>query len=106
MAWVALVAMDHKFGRRQAQVEHRFQAREYMRQQGIRPPVAQADDGEADFDVDYAAPERTVISLWPLRFLALAIMCVSAVVLTRARLASLRSGHGDSMATVPDKGSR
>ena len=106
MAWVALTAMDHKFGRRQQQVEGAFKAR-ILREiaQPAGAPVTPAPADEMDFDVDYSAPQRTIISLGPLRWPALAVMCVSAITLVRSRMTKSQTAQRESRSGEPDEGS-
>jgi hypothetical protein len=75
MALVALVAMSGKYGRRQANIEQKYQAREQVNWE-------QAGDGE------YSQPGKTVIPLWPLAIPLAGVIAVSVVMLVRRRLTS------------------
>lgn len=81
VALVALVAMSGKYGRRQATIEQKYQARERLAWEeagsGLR-----AEGGEA-----YSLPGDTVIPLWPLAVPLAGVIVVSIAMLIRGRLA-------------------
>ena len=104
---VALQLVDWKYNRRQAQLERQFQGRQWASQHGAqvqmnpreetvrripvpviarekRGPVANAATPHAaPAGPTYSQPGQLVISLWPLRGLAVAALLVSTVLLWR-----------------------
>lgn len=70
IALVGLQAVGYKYGQRQAQIERQHQALQW----------AQLDRQAAETAaIEYSTPERTIITLWPLRVLLLALLVVSTV---------------------------
>lgn len=90
MALVALVAMSGKYGRRQANIEQKFQARERVswEEAGGRQQAAGSKE--------YSQPGHTVIPLWPLAVPLLGVIAVSVAMLIRSRLAVRRLSADDT----------
>jgi hypothetical protein len=80
MAMAALVAIGGKYGRRQAALERQFQARE-------RIAFAETADNDAvDFEGrTYATPDDTLVPLWPLAIIMIAVATLAALMLVRGR---------------------
>jgi hypothetical protein len=87
MALVALVAMSGKYGRRQANIEQKFQARERQKADG---------EERANGDKEYSTPGNTVISLWPLAVPLMVLIAVSIGMLIRSREAVRRLSTDDA----------
>ena len=85
MALGALAAMSGKYGRRQANIERQYQARERVAA-GDRGPAANDDEQRRSF----AMPGQTLVPLWPLAFLLAAVAAIAATMLYRSRQASQR----------------
>ena len=79
VALVALVAMSGKYGRRQANIERKYQARE-------RIEWGEAGRGQkAAVSKEYSQPGETVIPLWPIAVSLGAVIAVSVTMLIRSQ---------------------
>jgi hypothetical protein len=82
----ALVATGGRLGKRQANIENKYEARA-----GVASGRIQADDSVGRAAVrgapEYSTPESTIIPLWPVEVILGAICAVSVVLLVRQRLA-------------------
>ena len=71
----AMAAIHVKYGRRQANLERQYQARERVQ-----------DDATVDPDRrDYSTPEATLIPIWPLAVVLGGVAAVAAAMLLRDR---------------------
>jgi hypothetical protein len=76
---ILLEILGPKYQRRQAQLERQHQARQWAQIESAAGREA------AEQSVEYSSEEETEIPLWPIRGVALAILCVSTVVLWMRR---------------------
>lgn len=81
MALVALAAMNGKYGRRQSALERQYQARDRVAAGETGPTAAGGDTGRRP----YAMPGQTLVPLWPLALIMVAIALVSGAMLWRGR---------------------
>jgi hypothetical protein len=94
MAMLALVAIDSKYGRRQARLELQYQARERIaerRAAANNPEATERTDDQASRR-EFAAPGNNLIPLWPLAILLFLIAAFAAIMLRRSR--GNRGPHG------------
>jgi hypothetical protein len=86
MALAALVAMSGKYGRRQANIERQYQARQRIAEKHTAENNSQAaeriDDSEARRS--FATPGNNLITLWPLAILLSLVAIVATAMLFRA----------------------
>lgn len=95
MALVALLAMSGKYGRRQANIEQKYQARERVAWEGERQMLdvkRQKEEGREK----YSQPGETVIPLWPLTVPLVAVIAVSVAMLVRNRK-TIRGDDSDAV---------
>jgi hypothetical protein len=78
----ALVAIGGKYSQRQSRLERQYQARERVREDALDDPARR----------EYSSPEQTLIPLWPLAILLIAVAAGAAVMLDRERRGSRRAG--------------
>ena len=78
MALGALAAMSGRYGRRQATIERQYQARE--RVAAGEMGTAAADDADRR---EFATPGETLVPLWPLAVLLVAVALVAIAMLYR-----------------------
>lgn len=100
MALAALAAISGKYGRRQANIERQYQARERIAEkqadQNNRTNAARIENQEARRP--FATPDERLIPLWPLAILLGLVALVAAAMLYRAS----RAGPGpDSKVNSP-----
>ena len=92
----ALLATGGRFGRRQANIENKYQARSAVAAGKIEPDP----DGIAAKPVGkppvYSTPEQTMIPLWPLEILLGTILAASLGMLLRERGWAWPEPAGDS----------
>ncbi|HEY4723947.1 MAG TPA: hypothetical protein VII92_18990 [Anaerolineae bacterium] len=82
----ALAAISGKYGRRQANIERQYQARERIAQgDTISGDADTAQDGDSASRRSYSMPGETLIPLWPLAVGLGAIALFAAVMLARER---------------------
>jgi hypothetical protein len=72
----ALLAIGGKYGRRQAGIERKYQARERVDQTGAAQPVDHAEH-------DYASPDDPLIPLWPIALVLLVVAAAAGWMLWR-----------------------
>ena len=86
MALVALFAISGKYGRRQANIERQYQARERIAEKTAAENnptgTARIDDQQARRP--FATPGNNLITLWPLAILLGLVALTSAMMLYRA----------------------
>lgn len=75
----ALLVLDQKYGPRQAQLERQYQAKQWSH---FKSDPASGDPAET---VRYSTESDTLIGLWPIRAIAVAIFVASAVALIVSR---------------------
>jgi peptidoglycan/LPS O-acetylase OafA/YrhL len=75
MGLIALVTISGQYGKRQARLERQYQARERVLENGVSDPQRR----------DYATPDSTLVPLWPLAVILVAVMIAAAVMLRRER---------------------
>ena len=80
----ALIATGGKFGKRQAGIERRYQARTAAAQ-GLEVQTSAGGEKTAAAAPEYSTPGKLVISLWPLEITLAAICCGSFFMLLRQR---------------------
>jgi cytochrome c-type biogenesis protein CcmH/NrfF len=80
MALLALAAMHGKYTRRQAREERKYQAAER-----VAAGETASEDGANSGRRPFSTPDQTLIPLWPLAILMLAISLVALVMLRRER---------------------
>jgi hypothetical protein len=78
----ALVAISGKYGQRQSRLERQYQARERVREDSMSDPARR----------EYSSPERTLVPLWPLAVVLIAVAVGAAVMLDRERRGRGRPG--------------
>jgi hypothetical protein len=95
MALLALVAIGGKYGRRQANIEVEYQARERIDE---RTANAQgnnsADDSRTDELADrraFASPGNTLVPIWPLAAILLVVALFATFMLVRGQRLGPRS---------------
>lgn len=85
VALAALMAMSGKYGRRQANIEQKYQAREQVR-------WSEGGGGQTPRNnLEYSQPGATFIPLWPLSILLGSVIVVSVVMLIRSRKSNRRN---------------
>jgi hypothetical protein len=88
MALAALVAIGPKYGRRQANMEVKYQARERIeaeREAGNNPATEPRSD-ELAGPRDYASADNTLVPLWPLAaILSVVALFAWVMLVTRSR---------------------
>jgi hypothetical protein len=79
VALAALFAMHGKYGKRQANIEQKYQARERLKweEAGSRQ--------KAEGRQEYSQPGETVVPLWPLAVPLAAVVVISVAMLVRGR---------------------
>jgi hypothetical protein len=86
MALLALVVIGPKYGRRQSAMDRKYQARERIEEQraaGNNPGDAARKDKVADRR-PFATPGDTLVPLWPLAVVLVAIVLFALVMLLRS----------------------
>jgi hypothetical protein len=87
MALGALAAISGKYGRRQANIEQKYQARERIAEE--RAARNNPDDGTRSDDRlgprQFATPGDTFVPLWPLAAILVVVALVAAIMLYRGR---------------------
>lgn len=86
----ALVATGGKFGKRQAGIENKYQARAAVASGQLRVEEAGGGRKEAAGAPVYSTPERPAIPLWPLEVILGVICAGSFVMLLRQRMGGSR----------------
>jgi hypothetical protein len=107
---LALVAMSPKYGRRQANIERQYQARERVAEKitAENNPDASARIDDLDARRPYVATtSEKLIPIWPLAVLLALVSLVAAVMLVRSqrgwgRLAAANSEQPDSQNVESD----
>ena len=89
MGLMALVAVGPKYGRRQAPIERKFQARQQIRISADRD--ATANGNTPPVAVEYSTAADTVVKLWPIQALVLVVTVAAAAALVRHRIAQHRA---------------
>ena len=86
MSLVALQIVDRKYGPRQAQIERQFQGRQYQQRHPRRPAGAETQPGIAETEAPpaedqpkFSQADDTLITLWPLRAMALVAMLAAVI---------------------------
>jgi hypothetical protein len=74
----ALVATGGKFGKRQANIENKFQARSAVATGKLEVEADVAGVKRADRAPEYSTPEKQLIPLWPLQ-VVLGVLCVASL---------------------------
>jgi hypothetical protein len=87
MALGALVAIGGKYGRRQAAIERQYQARTRVAEQQASANNSAADArlNEQASARNFAAPDDTLIPLWPLAVVLILVSLFAAIMLARGR---------------------
>ena len=85
----ALTAISPKYGRRQAPIERKYQARQHMQFPSERAP--EASESTPPVDLEYSSAGDTIVKLWPIRAVALVAIVIAAVALVRQRIAQHRT---------------
>lgn len=88
----ALLATGGKFGKRQAGIERKYQARKAVASGELKVET-DATGGKATTGApEYSSPDATIVPLWPLEIL-LGLLCAGSV----AMLLRQRFGGGDAV---------
>src|SRR5688572_4840576 len=74
----ALLATGGKFGKRQANIENKFQARAAVASGALEVEADDAGVKRAVKAPEYSTPEKQLIPLWPLQ-VALGLLCVASL---------------------------
>lgn len=93
MALISLIAIGPKYGRRQANIERQYQARERVAEK-LAAENNSADGGRIDGQESrrpFATADEQLIPLWPLGVLLGLVACFAAAMLYRGRPGSLSS---------------
>ncbi len=81
----ALVAISGKYGRRQAVLERKYQARQRLQADMVAPGSVKKPDSaklvKTGRRANFSTPEETLIPLWPVAGLLLLLMTISGVML-------------------------
>jgi hypothetical protein len=87
MALLALLVIGPKYGRRQSAMERTYQARERIEEQRAarNNPGVEARNNELADRRPFATPGDTLVPLWPLAMVLLAIALFALVMLVRNR---------------------
>jgi hypothetical protein len=87
MGLVAIFAMHGKYGRRQANIERNYQARERVAEKVAAENNPTEPDRMDNLEVrrDFATPNNQLVPLWPLALLLALVGVVAAIMLYRAR---------------------
>jgi hypothetical protein len=88
MAVVALIVIGPKFGRRQSVDERMFQARQLIEEQraaGNNAAIEPRNDNSAE-QRPFSTPGDTLVPLWPLAVVMLAIALFAGMMLLRGRV--------------------
>lgn len=81
MALGALAAISGKYGRRQSGLERKYQAGERIAAQAGSGATANGDATRREF----ATPDETLVPLWPLAVILVAVATFAVVMLLRGR---------------------
>ena len=86
MALIVLIVMGPKYGRRQANIEVKYQARERaaVEQTARNNPAASSRNNDSAAPRPYSQPGETLVPLWPLAVLLAVIALFAAFKLKRA----------------------
>jgi hypothetical protein len=97
MGLVAIFAMHGKYGRRQANIERNYQARERVAEKVAAENNLTEPDRTDNLEVrrDFATPDNQLVPLWPLAILLALVAVVAACMLYRAR-AQFAAGSDES----------
>jgi hypothetical protein len=93
MALGALLAIGGKYGRRQSAIERQYQARERVaHEQAAANNSAPAEqlDAQDEQRREFASPGDTLIPLWPLAALLIAVALFATVMLIRGATTAAR----------------
>jgi hypothetical protein len=87
MGLVAIFAMHGKYGRRQANIERNYQARERVAEKVAAENNPIEPDRLDNLEVrrDFASPDNQLVPLWPLALLLALVAVVAAAMLYRAQ---------------------
>jgi hypothetical protein len=86
----ALLATGGKFGKRQAGIERKYQARAAVASGQVRIEETGTGEKRAAGAPEYTTPERPAVPIWPLEII-LAMICVTSfVLLVKQRMSSPR----------------
>jgi tryptophan-rich sensory protein len=99
----ALLATGGKFGKRQAGIERKYQARTGVATGEVRIETQGSGAKTVLSRPEYSTPEKTVVPLWPLEIL-LAVLCATSIALLlrdRWAGAAMRDHGSDNRAEPP-----
>ena len=82
----ALLATGGKFGKRQANIENKYQARSAVASGELQVETEGSGEKRVSTVPEYSTPEDPVIPLWPVELILGVICSVSVVMLLRQRL--------------------
>ena len=82
----ALLATGGKFGKRQANIENKYQARSAVASGELQVETEGTGEKRVGVVPEYLTPEKPVIPLWPVEIILGVICTVSVVMLLRQRL--------------------
>jgi hypothetical protein len=87
MGLIALFAIHGKYGRRQANIERNYQARERVAEKVAGENNLTEPDRMDSLEVrrDFASPDNQLVPLWPLAVLLTLVAVLAATMLYRAR---------------------
>jgi hypothetical protein len=82
----SLLATGGKFGKRQANIENKFQARSAVATGSLEVEAEATGEKRTAQPPQYSTPEKQIIPLWPVELVLGLICIVSIVMLLRQRL--------------------
>jgi hypothetical protein len=104
MAMLALIAIGPKYGRRQSAMDRKYQARERIEDARMarNNSGVEARNNELAERRPFATPGDTLVPLWPLAVVLLAIALFALVMLLRGRTATASApGSLENRTSVP-----